>query len=36
MDGGKVKFILLNHPGEGFIDREVSDAEILEGIGVCL
>jgi 3-dehydroquinate synthase len=36
MDGGKVKFILLRSPGDAFIDRDVSDAEILEGIGVCL
>ena len=36
MDGGKVKFILLNRLGEGFIDREVSDQEILDGIGACL
>ena len=36
MDGGKVKFILLRTPGDAFIDREVSDAEILEGIGACL
>lgn len=36
MDGGKVKFILLESPGNAFIDREVSDKEILEGIGACL
>ncbi len=36
MDGGKVKFILLNSPGDAYIDREVSDEEILEGIGACL
>lgn len=36
MDGGKVKFILLQSPGHAFIDREVSDDEILEGIGACL
>lgn len=36
MDGGKVKFILLKSPGDAFIDREVSDEEILEGIGACL
>jgi hypothetical protein len=27
---------LLRSPGDAFIDRDVSDAEILEGIGVCL
>lgn len=36
MDGGKVKFILLESPGNAFIDREVADNEILEGIGACL
>ena len=36
MDGGKVKYILLKSPGDAFIDREVSDEEILEGIGACL
>lgn len=36
MDGGKVKFILLNTPGNGFIDKEVTDKEILRGIGACL
>ena len=36
MDGGRVKFILLQSPGNAFIDRGVSDDEILEGIGACL
>ena len=36
MDGGKVKFILLRTVGNAFIDRELSDQEILDGMGACL
>ena len=36
MDGGRVKFILLKSLGEAFIDRKVTDEEILDGIGACL
>ena len=32
MDGGSVKFILLQRVGEAYITRELSDAQILEGI----
>lgn len=36
MDGGKVKFILLKSIGNACIYKNLSDEEILEGIGVCL
>lgn len=36
MDGGKVKFILLKSIGNAFIERELSDQDILDGIGACL
>ena len=36
MDGGKVKFILLKSPGNAIIYKELTDQEILEGIGACL
>lgn len=32
MDGGKVKFILLKKIGKAFIERDVTDEEILEAI----
>ena len=36
MDAGKVKFILLNEPGNAFIYQELSDEDIMEGIGTCI
>ena len=36
MDGGKVKFILLDKIGNGIIYKDLTDNEILDGIGVCL
>ncbi len=36
MDGGKVKFILLETPGKAVIYKELTDKDILEGIGFCL
>ena len=36
MDGGKVKFILLQDIGNGIIYKDLSDQEILDGIGACL
>ena len=36
MDGGRVKFILLENIGNAYIDREVSDEEILKGVDACL
>ena len=36
MDAGKVKFILLEKPGQAIIYKELTDQEILDGIGVCL
>ena len=35
MDGGHVKFILLNEIGDAYIDRTLSDEEITSGIGAC-
>lgn len=32
MDGGSIKFILLRKPGEAFVDRTVSEAELLDAI----
>lgn len=32
MDGGRVKFILLKRAGEAYITRDLTDAQILEGI----
>ena len=32
MESGKVKFILLNKPGEAIIDKSISDDELLEAI----
>ena len=32
MESGKVKFILLNRPGEAIIDKSVTDDELLEAI----
>lgn len=36
MDGGKIKFILLKSLGQAVIYKELSDQEILDGIGACL
>ena len=36
MDGGKVKFILLEKPGKAVVYKELTDTDILEGIGFCL
>ena len=36
MDGGRVKFILLETIGNAYIDLEVSDEEILKGVDACL
>lgn len=36
MDAGKVKFILLERPGHAIIYKELTDRQILDGIGVCL
>ena len=36
MDGGKVKFILLQNIGNGVIYKDLTDQEILDGIGACL
>lgn len=36
MDSGKVKFILLEAIGQAVIYKELSDEEILDGIGACL
>lgn len=32
MESGKIKFILLEQPGQAYITRELSDAQLLEGI----
>lgn len=32
MESGKVKFILLKHPGEAFIDKSISDEELLDAV----
>ena len=32
MDGGSIKFILLRKPGEAFVDRTVSEKEMLDAI----
>ena len=32
MESGRVKFILLEKPGEAYITKELEDAQILEGI----
>lgn len=32
MESGKVKFILLKTPGEAFIDKSISDAELLDAV----
>lgn len=32
MESGKVKFILLNQPGEAFIDKSITDEELLDAI----
>ena len=34
MDSGRVKFVLLEKPGEAYLTRELSDEQILEGIRV--
>ena len=32
MESGKVKFILLQAPGNAFIDKSITDEELLEAI----
>ena len=32
MEHGKIKFILMKGPGRAFIDKTVTDQELLEGI----
>ncbi|MCI8280441.1 MAG: 3-dehydroquinate synthase [Lachnospiraceae bacterium] len=32
MESGKIKFILLEHPGKAYISKELTDLQILEGI----
>lgn len=34
MDGGKIKFVLLHSIGEAFVDRTVTDEELLEALNV--
>lgn len=36
MESGKVKFILLKAPGEAYITKELTDADLLEGISYIM
>ena len=36
MVGNQVKFILLHTIGDAYIYRELSDAQILDGIQMCI